>query len=292
MPLFLIVSGFFVPSIVSGKDIAKRFKTIMIPYFFWAIFLYIFWLIIGRKMGDSAERGLSPLKNLIGVFYAQGDQAYMDWSIPMWFLPNIFVAFTFLILSKMYLGNYYKIFAIILATLGFLYARFCSFPLFWSMDVACVSLLFLVFGKDLLKIINSYTKVESLVVMLLCLGINLVLYNQNVKIDMYRSIFGNELLFLLNGVSGSLFFILFFKLFPVFRFLEIVGKFTIIILAFQLLAMSVIKFVLLYGFGNSDFEFSETQKFIFAILQIMMILPIGLLVNKYVPLLNGGFKKI
>lgn len=292
MPLFLIVSGFFIPEIVSGKDIRKRFKTIMIPYFFWALFLYVFWLVIGRKMGDSSTFGLSPLKNLLGVFYSQGDKFFMDWGIPMWFLPNIFLAFVFLIFGKMFFGKFYRLIAIVFTTMGFFYARFSEVPLFWSLDVSWISMLFVAFGKDLFKLINSYTKIESIVLMLIFFGINILLYTQNIKIDMYRSIYGNEILFLLNGVSGSLFFIFFFKLFPVFNFLEIVGKFTIIILAFQILAMSVIKFVLLYIFKISDFDFSETQKFVFAILQTIMILPIGYFVNKYVPLLNGGFKKI
>jgi hypothetical protein len=109
---------------------------------------------------------------------------------------------------------------------------------------------------------------------------------------MYRSIYGNEFLFILNGISGALFFILIIKNFPVFKFFGFMGKFTIPILALQLRAMTVIKFFLLIVFGLTVFNFSESEKFILSIIQVCLILPVAVLINKYIPILNGGYKKI
>lgn len=292
MPLFLIISGFFIPDIVPSDQLKKRFKTIMIPYFFWALFLFLFWFFIGNKLGDSASLHLSPLKNFAGVFYAQGDQSMMDWGIPMWFLPSIFLVFVFLAFALNYFGKYFRWIVAGLTFIGFYYAGSSSVPLFWSLDVAWVSVFFVAFGKDISKLIQSYSKTESIILAVIFLGLNFLFYNFNDKVDMYRSIYGQDVLFLLNAVLGSLGFILLFKTFPVFKFFEPVGKITILILAFQLLAMSVIKLVLMKVFGVSDFNFSETEKFLYAIIQVLIILPFGYLINKHVPLLNGGYKKI
>jgi hypothetical protein len=109
---------------------------------------------------------------------------------------------------------------------------------------------------------------------------------------MYRAIYGNEFFFTVNGILGSLFVLFFFKAFPVFRFLAFIGKFSLTILALQLLAMTFIKAILLYGFGQSDFNFSEWERFFYAILQIILLIPGFFIINNYLPILNGGFKKI
>ena len=68
---------------------------IIIPYFIWSSFLYLFWVFLGRHYGESALRQYDPIKNLIGIVYAQGDVHFMNWGIPMWFLPCIFLTFVF-----------------------------------------------------------------------------------------------------------------------------------------------------------------------------------------------------
>lgn len=292
MPLFLIISGFFVPAHISGKYLKKRFRTIIIPYFLWGFFLYFFWFLIGNRYGNSADLNLSPFKNFLGVFYGQGGQEMMDWGIPMWFLPNIFLVFVLLAFAVNFFGKYYRWIVAAISFGGFLFSNHSDIPLFWSLNVACVSLFFVALGKDLFKVIQSRTKTESVVLAVLFLGLNLLLFPYNDKVDMYRSIYGQSIPFLLNSVLGSLGFIFLFKSFPVFKFFEPVGKMTILILALQLLAMTVIKFVLLYVFGISDFNFSEVEKFFYAVVQVLLIVPAGFLINKFIPLLNGGFKKI
>ena len=122
--------------------------------------------------------------------------------------------------------------------------------------------------------------------------LNYLFYTQNLKIDMYRAIYGNELLFFMNGITGSFFILLFFKSFPFFKFLSFIGKFSLVILALQLLALTFIKFVLLFGFGISDFNFSELEKFGYAILQILLLIPSFLIINRYFPILKSTSKKI
>ncbi|MFV0541063.1 MAG: acyltransferase family protein [Aestuariibaculum sp.] len=294
IPLFLILSGFFFPNKISFLNIRKRFKSIMLPYFFWAFFLFLFWLFIGKDVGESATLNLSVQKNFLGIFYAQKGQEYMDWGLPLWFLPNIFVAFTFLYLCKILFKNKICYFAaiIILVSCGFLLGKLFDIHFVWSLDVALVSTFFIAFGKEVFIWINNLRKKNTVIFMIVFFVINLLLFNYNSKVNMCFSIYGNEFLFLLNGITGSMFIILLFRTFSFFGFLSIVGKFTILILALQFLALSVIKFFLMYILKIDNFNFSEFQKFYFAIIQIILIFPIGFIINKYAPILNGGYKKI
>ena len=93
MPLFFIVAGMFHPKKMNITIIKKRVQQILIPYFLWSFMLFGFWLFIGRKFGESGNLDLSITKNFIGIFFAQGDINYMNWGIPMWFLPTIFLTF-------------------------------------------------------------------------------------------------------------------------------------------------------------------------------------------------------
>lgn len=294
MPLFLIISGFFFPEKPAYTFLQKKFRTIIVPYFFWAIFLFVFWIILGKNFGDSATKNLSITKNFIGIFFSQGGQEYMDWGIPMWFLPNLFLAFLFLFFCKLYFKKKWFFAVLVLTFLGILYPKLSDIPLFWSINIALVSLFFVAIGKQIYITINKTSKKKRIFWMIIFFIINVLLfqYKANVKVDMYQSIYGNEILFFANGFFGSLAFLLLFKNFPYFRFLEIIGKFTLVILALQILAMSLIKLFLWKVLHISNFQFSEFQKLYFSIIQIIILLPIGFIINQYIPLLNGGSKKI
>ena len=293
MPLFIMAAGFFHPSVSKLANIKKRFTSIIIPYFIWSIFLFLVWFFITSKYGENVKLSLSPLKNFIGIFYSQGGREYMDWGIPLWFLPALFVMFLiFHLLRSINNKSIYYTLLVLIPLSGFIYTRFTQTNLPWSINIAMVSLIFYGFGFHFFGKIRSIPAKTSAVLAIVMFAINFILYDYNIKIDMYRAIYGNELLFIAAGVSGSLFVLFFFKALPVFRFLGFVGKFSLTILATQLLAMTFIKFVLLYVFGNGDFDFSEWQRFSYAVLQIALMFPAFYIINKYIPMLNGGHKKI
>jgi fucose 4-O-acetylase-like acetyltransferase len=293
MPLFIMIAGFFHPSISNFSKIKKRFHFIIIPYFIWGFLLFAFWFFLGRKYGSNVPLNLSPIKNFIGIFYAQGGQNYMDWGIPLWFLPFIFCTFLILYLIKKIKNKPLRdIVLILVPIIGFVYTHFYQENLVWSINIAMAALLFYGFGNYFLEKIISLSKNHSILLMFFMGLINLYFYDSNTKIDMYRAHYGNEFYFALNGISGSLFVLLFFKTFPVFKFLQYIGKFSMIILALQLIAMSFIKLILLKGFNQSEFHFSEWEKFLYSIIQIILLTPSFFLINKYLPILNGGLKKI
>jgi acyltransferase len=290
MPLFLMISGFFYPRKSDLNDLKKRFISLIIPYFSWASILFVFWVIIAKKMGVSAQQELSNLKNFIGIFYAQGGGDYMNWGIPMWFLPMLFLAFCLRYFIGLCSENSLVRFIIIL--LFTMVGYFLEMDLPWSFNVAFVAVFFLFLGEYIFKNINRLSRLNTYFLLVVFLVSHYLMYDQNAKVDMYRSQYGNLILFLLNGFLGSFFLILLFKNFINSSILSFVGKFTIVILAMQTLAMSFIKLAILIFFRSNDFDFSDWQKFVFAILQILILVPFFLIINKYLPILNGGFKKI
>jgi len=292
MPLFFFVAGMFHPKKGGFNNVTKRAKTILIPYFVWSLVLYLFWLFIGRHYGDSANMELSPLNNFIGVFYAQGDNAFMNWGIPMWFLPCIFVTFCLYTFIRTFPKQITQIaISIVLICLGFLYSHLFTFKLPWSIDVACVSLSFYVAGFYLKDVIKNL-KFKHILICLLVIFIlqfSFAFLNSS-KVDMYRSIYGNQLLFVLNGLSGTLMVILVFKLFKFPNFIAYVGKHTLVLLALHGRALTCIKLFLVVV-GLSVLSFNELTKFVFAVLQCVLIVPAIWLVNKYIPILDGNIKK-
>ncbi len=293
MPLFIMIAGFFHPSISTFDSIKKRFQSIIVPYFIWSFCLYFFWFFLSRNYGDNVKLNLSPVKNFIGIFYAQGDREYMDWCIPVWFLPAIFCTFLlFHFIKKIKKTTLTAIVLMVVALLGFISIRMYDFILPWSINIAMVALLFYSFGYYFFKKISNVSKKNAIIILIVMGLFNLFFYNSNIKIDMYRAHYGNELYFILNGISGSLFVLFFFKAFPVFKFLQFIGKFSLTILALQLVVMTFIKFMLMILFHQTEFHFTELNRFLYSILQILLMVPGFFFINKYIPILNGGFKKI
>ena len=293
MPLFFIIAGFFHPPIQQPNSILKRFKSILIPYFIWSFLLFTFWLLLGRFYGDSINYNLSIFKNFIGIFYAQGGRDYMDWGIPMWFLPTLFLTFILFYLIKCIKSQYQQFLVLfIVSVLGFVIPHLFKNKLVWSFDVALVALIFYAIGFFSKNVLINLNKMNSWFLTILFGVLYLLLFNFNEKIDMYRSIYGNELIFIINGVTGSVFYLLLFKNIPIFKFFGFLGKSTIPILALQLRSLTFIKFCMLLFIGIKVYNFTETEKITITIIQISLLIPILICINKYIPILNGDRKKV
>lgn len=290
MPLFLIASGFFFPDQPSINDVKSRFKSIIVPYFIWAVFLFSFWFLIGKEVGVSADKNLSVWKNFIGIFYAQGGMEYMDWSVPMWFLPMIFLAFVFYSGLNSISRNVVllSILSIGLSVMGYL----IDMNLPWSINVAMVSVLFIHFGKLLYQSIYKLSNTIIPVLIIFLLVLHYFLFDYNEMVSMHRSEYGNFILFLINSLTICSGIVLLFKYFPKFKFFEIFGKFSIVILALHLLALSFIKLLLILLFNRTIFEFTEIEKIIISVVQMIILVPSFYVINRYLPIVNGSFKRL
>jgi len=293
VPLFFFISGMFHKAPLSKVSVIHRAKTLLIPYFSWASMLFLFWLFVGRNFGKSSTLDLSPLDNFLGIFYAQGGQQYMDWGIPLWFLPCIFMVFVFYgWLWRVIPTRYMDSAVLVSGILGMLWAKFVNISLPWSIDVALVALIFYRLGHLLKRPLEGLSIKNTLAIFTLMLGIHLIAFYLNPeKIDMYRSIYGNPLLFLLSGAAGSMAYLLLFKLLPRLSVLSYLGQHSIVILATHLRALTLIKLLLFLALSSTVFVFSEWEKLGLSLIQLALIVPLIWMVNKTFPILDGKAKR-
>lgn len=294
MPLFFLLAGVFHPKKSKFFVIKKRIKQILIPYFLWSFLLYIFWYLIGRKFGESSLLDLSPMKNFIGIFFSQGGVEYMNWGVPMWFLPSLFLTFFVFFFIQKIKNDILKIITnFICIAIGFLLPIFFDTYFFWSIDVSLVGLSFYSLGYYSKKLILQEKKHKNYLLLLITLIFHIALsLLTSQKIDMYRSIYGNEFFFLLNAVCAISFWVMLFKIFNPFSFLSFFGKNTIPILALQIRSLTFIKLLIVIFLGVKIFDFNEFEKGILVVLQLIVIYPFILLINKYAPIFNGKNKRI
>lgn len=289
MPLFFFIAGLFHPSEMNIKTIKRRTQQLIAPYFLWSMLLFVFWVFIGRNYGNSSTMDLSILKNLIGIFYAQGDNAYMNWGIPMWFLLAIFLSFLiFGFIRKLQNIVFQVVILLLLIILGFIIPKVINFHLIWSLDVALVSLFFYALAfyfKDF--VLNKRIQYQNLLlIVFLLLHLGISIYTNN-KVDMYRSTYGNEFLFLVSAIIGVGFWVLFFKKIKRISVLSFFGKNTIPVLALQIRAVTFIKLLLMLFLSYKTFNFNEIEKVILVMVQLIILYPVIIFINKYIPILNG-----
>ena len=176
--------------------------------------------------------------------------------------------------------------------LGMLWAKFVNISLPWSIDVALVALIFYRLGHLLKRPLEGLSIKNTLAIFTLMLGIHLIAFYLNPeKIDMYRSIYGNPLLFLLSGAAGSMAYLLLFKLLPRLSVLSYLGQHSIVILATHLRALTLIKLLLFLALSSTVFVFSEWEKLGLSLIQLALIVPLIWMVNKTFPILDGKAKR-
>ena len=217
----------------------------------------------------------------------------MDWGIPIWFLTCIFLVF--LIYSLMMTINKKTVFIIAIMTCviaGMIWPETTEIHLPWSLDVALVATGIYAVGHHTKNWMVGLEKRKLVLWMILMFIIHITSFLLNtLKVDMYRSLYGQEALFLISGISGSMAYILLLKYLPVLKFLSYLGRHTIVLLATHTRALTLIKLVLMMVVGTTVFEFSEFEKLILAIIQIILVIPVIWLVNKYIPVLDGKVEK-
>jgi fucose 4-O-acetylase-like acetyltransferase len=265
----------------------RKTKRLIIPYLSISLLLYVYWFFINRHFGVSALENYDPVDNLIGVFYAQGGDEFMDWGVPMWFLAALFsVSLIDFVVSKV--PNLWKGLLIISFLL---IGNYCFSPqglhLPWSFDIAMVVYPFYFFGR-LLKKMNfaDFTSGKEWLIIAICFTVHLFTAFYNTPLSYYYGQYGILPLNYLNGILGSLWIFSLVKFLPINSCITWVGRNTLPILAFHLSAMTLIKAILLFGF-EQEITFTWWNSFLYSALQILLLVPVILVINRYFPIFNG-----
>ena len=285
MPLFFFISGIFHSNYDSYKKfIIKKIKVLIIPYFTFATTLFLFWLIIGRKYGESAINN-TPIKIAFnGIFIGSDIKniSSMEWGTPVWFLLCLFVVtnlYYFILkleIKKIVLVN------IVIGCIGYYLSKH-NYSIFriWHFDTALIAINFYTFG-NLLK--ERLFKIKNILngILILLFFLSIIGNKLNGRIDMNGNHYSNIILFYLTAILGIIFIFGFIKKIKVANnFIEWIGQNTLIILAYHGRAMTFIKLILIIILKVNFPEDNLFLNIIFSIIQILLCIPVIFIFNKY-----------
>lgn len=84
VPLCVLTSGivFHVGQKRFGTFLKEKFRTLMIPYYCFALISIVIYAILGSKMEKTVRGGndVSPLQSIIGMLYANSGTSLMRWN--------------------------------------------------------------------------------------------------------------------------------------------------------------------------------------------------------------------
>lgn len=298
LPLFFLISGFLFriekyPSF--RKFLFRRFSTLIIPYFTFAILSYVVWLVLVRSLSVRGQvNSVNPWFPFWGIFYGIGDGLWRHpLDLALWFLPCLFVTEVIYWIIKRYFHR--KLFLgviLICGFAGYFTSIWASFRFPWSCDVALTAGVFYGLG-DMLKGAVQRTfairfRVRILLLMLLFVvgfGISLL----NGKADMNYNVYGNPMLFYSGAIFGSMFWIITVSLFRPHRIITYIGRNTIVVLG----STGCLSFALQGIYYLATHNLIEANKFhlvgsiLYSLLLISCLIPLMHVVTRFVPFMLG-----
>lgn len=299
MPLFFMISGLLFNKYGTFREyIVRKAKNLLIPYFSFASILYLFWFIIGRKIGGGAKTTISPFQGFMGIFY--GQTKYMPWGGPLWFLLCLFiVSCLFYIISK-YSQKIIIILLFLSSLIGFLMSTYLRVRLPWMIDTAFTGLT--IYGISyLLKCVVFNTNQNKnliffdnnmMLIGLFLIGLGLCIVNS--RVELAANVYGNYILFYLSVVSSCLFYILLFK--KIFKYTKAYyfkkyfiyfGRNSLIVLGFHARAATFLSAIYIFILKVDYMTISIPYKILYSLIQLTLLIPVIYVLNKYLFVLLG-----
>lgn len=247
MPLFFFLSGIvFKDTFKSVWSVAsKSFKTIMIPYFLFAVLTYFFWFIKEPTTHNTANEFL---KQIYGILYGNGNNGYLYFNVALWFLPCLFaVRVGFAMLLRISKSTKVILAVLFLSSLiGYLLSSFyqgIKLPL--GIETALSAIVFFGIGFLAKRYEKIFTVLKSkgflffsvgLLVMGLLATIDYIIYGT--QIDMRLNRVNSYLLFYSAAFAGIIAWTSFSLMMEKNYMLEYIGKHTLILFVWHYLLFS------------------------------------------------------
>ncbi len=294
MPLFFFLSGIFHSQTENYIEfLKKKTKALLVPYLFFAITLFMFFLLVSKKIGFSAGENLSVKENFIGIFIGTEikDLSQVSWGGQLWFLLALFLVANIMYFVKKLSLKTQILVNILMIIFNLYLSKKIDFYLPWCfLTVLMASNFYWIGNYFKTDILNRKNTSNLLLVSLLI--INLIISHLNEKVDMWRNSYGNLILFFIGAYSGILFLIFFIKRFILNnKFLEYIGKNSLIILAYHRRGITLVKVIFVYILKLSIPEKSTIFDLIFSLTEGLICIPAIIVLNRYFPFFVGKGKK-
>ncbi len=306
MPLFFIIAGYLISTenIPFKVFFQKKFKTLIIPYFFFVGITLPFWFFVGRKFGEDASSSTDHLRNyILGALFAIPSKAYLSFNFPIWFLPSLFCSEMIFYWGRKLLRNYAIISYFILLLSGIYLTEISFYRLPFGLDISLYSVIFIQIGhwlkeKNMLDtwLVKPQWPVKLLIAVISCI---LTIYISQMNsgqelISLVHRTLNNYILFFAGAFSGCLCILASSNIFPQHRIFDFFGRNTIIVLGLHIFSLSIIKgiqvFILKLPLETT--EGSLGANLIYTIAVFILLAPVIYLINKYAPFLLGRKKGV
>ncbi|MDD5165871.1 MAG: acyltransferase family protein [Candidatus Omnitrophica bacterium] len=303
MPLFFFVSGYlfdFERHRKFKEFILMRSRSLVVPYFIFSFITFFFWLFIVRGLSiRGVSLRMDPIKSFFGIFCSFGLPSWQNpLDVALWFLPCLFIVE---LLFWFFIFNIKKqrelvILLICVGTIGYLNSLCNPIRLPWSMDVALVAIVFYGMGYIFRKQTRGNSVKDKHIAwkLILLFALHFTFCSLNQAIDMNANLYGNILYFYIAGLAGILFYLGISKIIIPNKIFNYIGRNTIILMGFSGTAFFIIRGVY-YLFSKQLFD-TEAVSMVMAVLltflQIIFMVPLIYIINKYFPYILGRSKLV
>ena len=244
--LFFMMSGltFSISRYKNYKEFfIKKLKTIMVPYFVFAVLflipLYMFGNDTAKELGRT-NINFGITKSIVGIFYGNGHDNYLRQNSALWFLPCLFVVENIFYFIEKIKSNKRYLFAMIASLfIGALDYYFLPIRLPWGMDIAFVMVFFFALGKILMNSMSQRTNTilndsKPQLIMAVCfVAIGLVLQNLNDRVVYMHNKYGNYAIFIVSATFSAVGYLYIIRNIPKIKMLQYAGQRTMSILIFH-----------------------------------------------------------
>jgi fucose 4-O-acetylase-like acetyltransferase len=316
MPLFFWISGYVFgikkqPPFV--EFVRKRVKSLLVPYVLFFIILYAymtFYVLAKTRTLDPMPFNEWNFITPLWAFFWSSSDTLMRVLMPLWFLTCLFVIeAAFYWIARVFTRQYQLLllFAASAAICYFISSPTSVFkiPVFaglgtsrlpWGTDVAFTALVF--YGMGYLVRINEHWLVPKslrakVIVMVAAIAIGFLFSSLNGWINFPTMRFRNHLLFYAAAFSGISGYVLLCQLIPPWRFLQFLGKNTLTIMAFNFVALDILR-TLVTRVGKitlSSTDQSVLWGIVYAAGCALVTVPFIYLINNYFPFILGKRKQ-
>lgn len=331
VPLFFFISGFLFDFGKYAKSASNfvngRFKSLIIPYFCFAVLTCIFYFLMDAIFQPEVTNieffKAGALYGVYSILYALGPM--LSYNQPLWFLTCLFVTeLLFYVFAKKFYGKTRK-FALLLTAagvIGYLYPYYVPFRLPWNADVALSAVVFYGAGNLFRKFTESrersiaelekssilksnsesrkrFSLVKSrlfkylpsvfIIINLLYLVYLMEFSTTYNRVDMNTLKYGGFFSFYLLAFSGIFACFYLSQKIGCSKVLEYYGRNSIIVLSLHVPIISILKKIAYISFGIKPgyFDYNAAFALGLTLLNLFLMIPVIFLINNYFPFLMG-----
>ncbi len=320
MPLFFFISGFlfdFGKYAESASNFVKgRFKSLIVPYFCFAVITCIFYLLLDELYTPGIPSikffENSIIHRISHIFVAFGPA--ISYNPPLWFLTCLFVTeLLFYGLARKYYREPKKLvfWLIITGVIGYFYSVYVPFRIPWNVDVALAAIVFYGAGNLFRRLtepelrtsfslkldsefieklfkVEKYLPAIAILLSLLYLGY-LLKFPTDDKVNMNVLKYGELFSFYLLAFSGIFTFVYLSKRIVSSKVLEYYGRNSLIILALHFPLKDVLTklVIIILGVETEYIHYSAGIAQGLTVLSLTLLVPVIYVTNNYFPFILG-----